>query len=114
MADKMSINEYLMILRKMLVKSRSVVRESKRYYKVYLPMDYNEIWRKIHEEKRKVDVIVFLPDPVNYVDKILLTSKNIVRENDRYKIYLNKKYNKLWEMLHKQNKKVDLLVVLKH
>jgi len=41
--SKIFVNYYLALLRRILVKARTVVRESKKYYRVYLSMEYNEI-----------------------------------------------------------------------
>jgi len=104
---------YLSIIDKLLVKSRAVVRESARYFKVYLPIEYNEIWSKLHKERKRVDVIIFLPHSISYVDKIIALNRLIVSENNRYRLYLPKRYNDIWEKLYKEKKKVDLLVIFK-
>jgi len=104
---------YLAILDRLLVKSRAVVRESTRYFKVYLPTEYNDIWEKLHSDRRKVDIIVFLPEPIEHIDKILALNRYVIKENNRYKLYLPKKYNDIWEKLHRKNQKVDLLIVFK-
>ncbi len=113
MGDKMSVNDYLLILRKMLVKNRSVVKESYKYYKVYLPSDFNQLWNVVYGERRKVDIIVFLPHSVSNVDKILMMNRNLSRENNRFKIYLDKRYNDIWKFIHQSHEKVDLIIVLK-
>jgi len=109
----MSVNDYLLILRKMLVKNRSVVKESYKYYKVYLPSDFNQLWNVVYEERRKVDIIVFLPRSISNVDKILMMNRNLSRENNRFKIYLDKRYNDIWESLYRSHEKVDLIIVLR-
>lgn len=103
--------DYLSIMDRILVRQRAVIRESKRYFKIYLPIEYNEIWEKLKENKKLVDVVIFLPSEVNYVDKILMPKREIVKENERYKIYLSKKYNNIWEKL--ESKSVDLLIVFR-
>ncbi len=104
---------YLAILDRLLIKERSVIRESSRYFKVYLPSEYSDIWEDLHSERKRVDVIVFLPEPVEHVDKILVLNRYVIKENNRYKLYLPKKYNDVWEKLHRKNQKVDLLIVFK-
>ena len=102
---------YLWIIDRVLVKSRAVIKESSRYFKIYLPSEYNNIWIKLCEEKKRVDVIVFLPEHVEHVDKILAVKRLITREGDRFKLYLPKKYNSIWEKLCHAHKRVDLIVV---
>jgi len=104
---------YLSIIDRLLVRGRAIIRESHKYFKVYLPAEYNDIWELLHREKREVDFIVFLPEPVNYVDKVSVFNRSLTKENDRYKLYLPKKYNDVWEKLCRENKRVDILVVLK-
>ena len=108
----MTALDYLVIMYRILVKQRAVIRESRKYFKVYLPMEYNDLWEKLKTNKRLVDVIVFLPSEVNYVDKILMQKRELVKENERYKIYLPRRYNSIWEKL--VGKTVDLLVVFRH
>ncbi|RLI96732.1 MAG: hypothetical protein DRP00_04950 [Candidatus Aenigmatarchaeota archaeon] len=112
MVEKMPIS-YLAILDRLLVKKRSVIRESSRYFKVYLPSEYNDIWKRLHDERRKVDVIVLLPETIENVDKILALNRYIIKENDRYRLYLPKKYNDIWEELYRKKEKIDLLIVFK-
>jgi len=95
------------------VKERSIIRESARYFKVYLPSEHSDIWKRLHDERRKVNVIVFLPKSVEHVDKILALSRYVIKENDRYKLYLSKRYNDIWEELHSEKQKADLLIVFK-
>jgi len=104
----------LSIIDRLLVRGRSIVRESHRYYKVYLPTEYNDIWEHLHREKREVDFIVFLPEPINYVDKVLAVNRRLTKENDRYKLYLPKRYGDIWGRLCKEGKRVDLLLILKY
>ncbi|MEM0035407.1 MAG: hypothetical protein QXU36_08455 [Thermofilum sp.] len=101
--------DYLVIMDRVLVRQRTVIGESTRYFKVYLPMEFNDLWERLKASKRLVDVIVFLPSEVDYVDKVLMSKREIVRENERYKIYLSKRYNSIWEKL--DGKTVDLLIV---
>uniref|UniRef100_A0A7J3ZJH8 Uncharacterized protein n=1 Tax=Fervidicoccus fontis TaxID=683846 RepID=A0A7J3ZJH8_9CREN len=105
---------YLSIIDRLLVRSRAVIRESYRYFKVYLPTEYNDIWGHLHKEGREVDLIVFLPEPVNYVDKVLAVSRRLTKESERFKLYLPKKYSDIWRKLCEEGKRVDILVVLKH
>lgn len=102
---------YLGIIDRVLVKGKAVIKESSRYFKIYLPSEYNDIWVKLCEEKKRVDVIVFLPELVEHVDKILAVKRLITREGDRFKLYLPKKYNSIWERLCHAHKKVDVIVV---
>ena len=102
---------YLAIMDRILIKQRTIIRESARYFKVYLPMEYNDLWERLKSGKMLVDVIVFLPSEVNYVDKILMQRREVVKENERYKIYLPKKLNSIWEKL--DGKTVDLLIVFR-
>ena len=43
-----------------------------------------------------------------------LVLRRLTKENDRYKVYLPKKYNDIWEKLYKEGKRVDLLLILKY
>jgi len=104
---------YLSIIDRLLIRSRAIIRESHRYYKVYLPTEYNDIWEHLHREKREVDFIVFLPEPVSYVDKLPAFNRRLIKESDRYKLYLPKRYDDIWEKLCRENKRVDLLIVFR-
>ena len=104
---------YLTIIDRLLVRGRAVIRESYRYYKVYLPTEYNDIWEHLHRERR-VDVVVFLSEPINYVDKVLAVNRRLIKESDRFNLYLPKRYSDIWEKLCEEGKRVDLLVILKH
>ena len=108
--DMMAL-DYFAIMDRILVKGRHVIRESTRYFKVYLPIDYNDIWRRLHDEKKLVDVFIILPAQVEYIDKVFAPERAVVKENERYKIYLPKKYNSIWEKL--DGKAVDLLIVFR-
>ena len=110
MVDVMPIS-YLAIIDRVLVKERSIIKESSRYFKIYLPSEYNDIWIKLCEEKKRVDVIVFLPELIEHIDKILAVKRRITREGGRFKVYLPKKYNSIWERLHHTHRKVDLIIV---
>ena len=46
---------------------------------------------------------------MEYVDKVFAPRRRIVRENERLKIYLPKRYNSLWQRF--EDRKVDLLIV---
>jgi len=50
---------------------------------------------------------------VNYVDKVLVRNRRLTKESERYKLYLPRKYNDVWEKLYRENKRVDILIVLK-
>jgi len=108
----MAIVPYLTIIDRLLIRSRAIVRESHKYFKVYLPTEYNDIWGHLHREGREVDFVVFLPEPVSYVDKLLVRNRRLIKESERYKLYLPRKYNDVWEKLYRENKKIDILVVL--
>ena len=71
----MPVNEYLMILRKLLIKDRAVIRESSRYFKTYLPLEYNDIWKFAHNNKMLVDVMIILPYTINTIDKVLMMNR---------------------------------------
>ena len=43
-------------MNRVLVRQKVVVRESKRYFKVYLPIKYNDLWEKLKSSNRLVDV----------------------------------------------------------
>ena len=103
--------DYLAIMDRVLVKGRHVIRESTRYFKVYLPMEYNDLWERLKSSNKLLDVVVFLPSEVSYVNKILMEKRELMRENDGFKVYLSRKYNDLWEKLVGQ--KVDLLIVFR-
>ena len=103
--------DYLAIIDRVLIRSRHVIRESQRYFKVYLPMEYNDLWERLKASKVLVDVVVFLPSEVSYVDKILIQKREVVKEDERFKIYLPKRYNSIWEKV--KGKTVDLLVVFR-
>jgi len=107
------LTSYLSIIDKVLVRDRAIIRGSHRYYKVCLPTEYNDIWEHLHREGREVDLIVFLPEAVNYVDKVLVFNRGLTKENEKFKLYLPRKYNDVWEKLYRENKRVDILVVLK-
>jgi len=38
----------------------------------------------------EVDFVVFLSEPINYVDKVLAVNRRLTKESDRYKLYLPK------------------------
>jgi hypothetical protein len=109
--------EILKIIKTIPIPHRSIVKEHK-MFKVYLPLEYNDVWRALHEQKRKVDVVVSLPQaeggPVESkpVDKILMNRRTVVKEKSRFKLYLSSRYNDIWEHLWRKKLKVDVLVVL--
>ena len=51
---------YPTITDRLLIRGRAVIKESYRYYKVYLPMEYNDIWEKLYGESKRVDPLVML------------------------------------------------------
>jgi len=108
----MSASEYLLILKKLLLKNRHVVAE-RDYFKIYLPKEYNDIWKYIHENKIRVDIIIILPYTINNVDKLLIMNKLISKQHIQYKIYLPKTYNPIWHKLSAEKQKVDLIIVFK-
>jgi len=79
---------YLAIIDRLLVRGRAVIRESYRYYKVYLPAEHSDMWERLHKEGREVDFVVSLPEPINYVDNVLAVNRRLTKESDRYKLYL--------------------------
>ncbi|MEM1831406.1 MAG: hypothetical protein QXJ97_07755 [Desulfurococcaceae archaeon] len=89
----MSASEYLMMLKRVLVKGRSVIKESPEHYKVYLPTEYNDLWTELKNRGVVVDVVVFLLSQHYGVSKILIRDKSLVRESERFKIYLSKAHN---------------------
>ena len=102
--------DYLAIMDRLLVPRRTIVREGDRYYKVYLPREYNEILKRIHDEGRSIDVIAILPKEIMGVTKILMPGRKLSRERDRYKLYLSSKYRSIWEQL--VGEKIDLLIII--
>ncbi|MEM0106577.1 MAG: hypothetical protein QXX81_08625 [Zestosphaera sp.] len=90
----MSASEYLMMLKKVLVKGRSVIEESADHFKVYLPTEYNDLWEEFKNRRIPVDIIVFLPKQHQEygVSKILMKGRSLVKESGRYKVYLSKTY----------------------
>ena len=47
----MSVDNYLAAIRRILVKDRVILRESKRYYRKYLSIEYNDMWSVLSREK---------------------------------------------------------------
>jgi hypothetical protein len=109
--------EILKIIKMIPIPRRSVVKEHK-MFKVYLPLEYNDVWRALHEQKRKVDVVVNLPRmedapiEVRLAGRILMRRRTIVKEKSRFKLYLSSRYNDIWERLWRRKLKVDMLVAL--
>lgn len=111
----MSAREYLMLIRRIPVKSRNVVREGN-CFKVYLPKEYNELWNVLYEDKKSIDVLVILPKSVverHFTDKVLIMNKHVAKETNRYKIYLNSKNRAIWDDIRVNNEKLDLILILK-
>jgi len=109
-ADTVSI-DYLEIMDRVLIPRRTIVREGDKYYKVYLPREYNEILGRVYDEGRSIDVVVFLSREIMGVTKILMPSRRLSRERDRYKLYLSNRYRGVWEQL--VGEKIDLLIIVK-
>jgi len=101
------------------IRKRGIVREHK-LYKVYLPIDMNDLWEELHKKKAEFDVIVLIPriededkpDLLKLVDKIVMRNRVITKEHNRFKIYLSSVYNDVWEYLNKKEK-VDLVLILR-
>ncbi|MEM1832073.1 MAG: hypothetical protein QXJ97_11155 [Desulfurococcaceae archaeon] len=111
----MSASEYLMMLKRVLVRGRSVIEESEEYFKVYLPTEYNDLWEELRSRRIPIDIVVFLPKQHQEygISKILMKDRYIVRESGRYKVYLSKAYLDIWREISQQNQTVDLLIVFK-
>jgi hypothetical protein len=43
------------------VMRRRIIKAGNRFF-VYLPTDYNDLWRYLHEKRIKVNVIIEIPD----------------------------------------------------
>ena len=109
--------EYLTIMKVFPSRQRAVIRESRGMYKVYLASEFNDVWKYLCDKHAEIDILVLLPEPPNdapdflrLVDKIVMRKRRIIREHNRYKIYLSKKYNNVWEFLYKHSARVDILV----
>ena len=50
---------------------------------------------------------------MSYVDKVLVRNRRLTKESERYKLYLPRRYDDIWEKLYRENKRVDILVMLK-
>jgi len=48
-------------MNRILFPQRTIVRGCDQHYKVYLPREYNEILKRIHNEGRSISVVVILP-----------------------------------------------------
>lgn len=46
--------DHLVIIDRILLKQRTVIREIDDYYRVYLPMEYNELWERLFRDRRSV------------------------------------------------------------
>jgi len=114
----MNTEELLLLMKTIPVKKRGIVREHK-MYKVYLPIDYNDLWEELYEKKVKLDVAVLIPrvedqvkpDILKLVDKIVVRNRTVIREHNRFKLYLPKGFNDIWEYLNKKEVKVDLVLI---
>jgi len=88
-------------------------------YKVYLPIDLNDLWKEHHRRNTKFVVLIpkmsdaNKPNLLRLVDKIIMWKRVIVREHKRFKIYLSSAYNDLWEYLNRNNVKVDIVIILR-
>jgi len=113
-----SASEYLAIMKTIPIKQRSVIKES-RTFKIYLPSEYDDLWSYLHANKKRVDIIVFLPrtgdcnmpEIMKFIDKIVMKNRRIVKERMRYKIYLSKKLNDVWKYVHDSRLKIDVIVI---
>ncbi len=47
---------------RILVRNRMVAREGDRRFKIYLPMDNNDLWEKLAEARVRVDVVIKIRD----------------------------------------------------
>jgi len=103
---------YMLIIDRVLVRGGAIIRESYRYCKVYRLTDCNEIGEAMHREKRRVDFMVFLPELLT-TSAVLAANERLIKESDRYKLYLPKRYSDMLEKLYRECERVDLLVVLK-
>jgi len=106
------VEEYIHLMKSVPVFRRRVIRESGSF-KIYLPQDYAEIWNYLSASGKKIDVVIFLPKKIMMVDRIILRNHKIVREYNRYKIYLNRKYEKIWAKIIEDGEKIDAVVLIK-
>ena len=116
----MRIEEMLQIMKSIPLKHKGVVREHK-LYKIYLPKEFDDLWRYLHDHGKRVDVVVLIPEIgrhdkpniLKLVDKIVMRNRCITKERDRFKIYLSSMYNDIWEYLNKHEVRVDVIVMLR-
>ena len=47
---------------RILIRNRIIAREGDRRFKIYLPMDNNDLWEKLSESRVKVDVVIRIRD----------------------------------------------------
>jgi len=114
------VEDYLLLMKTIPLRKRGIVREHK-LFKVYLPIDMNDLWEELHKRRTEFDVIVLIPqvndtdkpDLLKLVDKIIMKNRVITREHNRFKIYLSSTYNDVWEYLNKRDVKVDLVLILR-
>ncbi|MEM0034607.1 hypothetical protein [Desulfurococcus sp.] len=55
MEVKMSL-DCLVVMDRILVRQRNVICESWHYFKVYLPMECDDLWEKVKNNNRLVDI----------------------------------------------------------
>jgi len=116
----MSVEDYLLLMKTIPIKHRGVVREHK-LYKIYLPIDMNDLWEELHSRNTRFDVIVLIPkiesenkpELLKIINKIVMRNRHITKERNRFKIYLSSTYNDIWEYLNKHSIKVDIVVFVK-
>lgn len=102
------------------IKRRGVVREHK-LYKIYLPIDMNDLWEELHNRNIRLDVIVLIPkiesedkpELLKIINKIVMRNRYVTRERNRFKIYLSSTYNDIWEYLNKHGIKIDAVLLLR-
>jgi len=116
----MNAEELLLLMKTIPVKRRGIVREHK-LYKIYLPLDLNDVWEELHRRRTGFDVIVLIPqvddagkpELLKIVDKIVMRNRVITKEHNRFKIYLSSTYNDIWQYLSARDLKVDVILILK-
>jgi len=116
----MNAEDILRLVKTIPVRKRGIVREHK-MYKIYLPLELNDLWTELREKNVKFDVVILIPriedenkpDLLKLVDKIVMRGRVITREHNRFKIYLSSVYNDVWEYLNKNDIKVDAVLIVK-
>jgi len=116
----MHVEDYLLLMKTIPIKHRGIVREHK-LYKIYLPIDMNDLWRELHSRNIRFDVIVLIPkieeedkpELLKIINKIVMRKRIITREYKRFKIYLASAYNGLWKYFNERGIKVDVVLILR-